>query len=320
MMTPAHPIILILGPTAGGKTELALQLAERLPGGGTCLCCDSMQVYRGMDIGTAKPSPAERARVRHMLFDIADPAEDGLTVHRWLDLAEEAIATARRANRWPIVVGGTNLYVKALLEGLFDAPQPDPDLRAQLEAMPAEARRAELESLDPDAAERIHPADHRRTIRALEVCRTTGRPISDWQQQWDLGRVREDVRIVGLVWPVELINRRINERVRQMMAAGLLDEVRALHTSGRLGRQARAALGYAQLIDHLEGRCTLDAAVEQIKIRSRRYAKQQRTWLRRFRAYPSARWFEMNGEGPDEIVRIAEHVADWVSSSPSAPG
>ncbi|MEM7230101.1 MAG: tRNA (adenosine(37)-N6)-dimethylallyltransferase MiaA [Planctomycetota bacterium] len=291
-MTTERPIVLIVGPTAAGKTALAIELAERLPGGGECLSADSMQVYRGMDIGTAKPSPAERARVPHHLVDLVDASDDGFTVDDWLRQAEDVISDIRRRDRWPIVVGGTNLYIQALLFGLFDGPQPDALVREALQATDAIDLRAELERVDPDAASRIHPNDRRRTIRAVEVFRTTGRPISVWQQEWQAAAPRSDVRLIGLEYSVEAINRRINARVRSMMDAGWLDEVRGLQASVELGSQARAALGYAQLLDHLEGGQLLDEALEDIKIRTRRLGKQQRTWLRRFRHIPDSMWFD----------------------------
>ncbi len=295
------PLLIIVGPTAGGKTALSIALAHSLPGGGECLCADSMQVYRGMDIGTAKPTAEERARAPHHLLDLIDPSEDGFTVDHWRELAEATIADVRLRDRIPIVVGGTNLYVKALLEGLMDGPAPDAALRAELEQTSLADLRAELERVDPGAASRIHPNDRKRTIRAVEVFRLSGSPLSEQQQQWDRGQVRADARIIGLEYPVEVINRRINARVRMMVEAGLVEEVRGLRASGALGRQAREALGYKQILDHLDGRCTLEEAIEQVKIRTRRYAKQQRTWLRRFRAWPRSIWLEADGRSAEEL-------------------
>jgi tRNA dimethylallyltransferase len=291
-MADELPIVLILGPTAGGKTALAIALARALPGGGECLCADSMQVYRGMDIGTAKPTAAEQAAAPHHLLDLVDPDDDGFSVDTWLELAERTIDDVRRRGRYPIVVGGTNLYIQALLAGLFDGPAPDPALRARLAAADDRDLRAWLERVDPAAADRIHANDRKRTVRAIEVYELTGRPISVCQREWEAGTVRRDVRIVGLTWTVPAINRRINARVRAMIEAGLVDEVRGLRTDPGLGRQASAALGYRQILDHLEGALELDEAVEQIKIRTRRFAKQQRTWLRKFSKHPHARWME----------------------------
>lgn len=302
-MPGVPPIILILGPTAGGKTALAITIAKRL--GGECVGADSMQVYREMDIGTAKPSAAEQATVPHHLLDIVDPDDDSFSVDRWLELAEEQIADIRHRGKWPIVVGGTNLYIQALLFGLFDGPEPNPAWRERLQGVPLDELRPWLERIDPDAAARIHPNDRKRTIRAIEVFETTGRPISRQQTQWSPERARGDVLIIGLDHPVEAINRRINARVKAMIEAGLVDEVRRLHTAGRLCRLASEALGYKQIIDHLEGRCTLETAVEEIKIRTRRFAKQQRTWLRRFRMLDDSIWLEAAGKSPQDLAEQA---------------
>lgn len=313
-MTAQRPIILLVGPTAGGKTALAIEFARNLPGGGECIGADSMQVYRGMDIGTAKPTPRQRAAVPHHLLDVADPALDGFTVDTWLELAEAAIAEVRGRGHWPIVVGGTNLYVQALLHGLDEVPPPDPALRDELAALDDDALRAALLAADPAAAERIHRRDRRRTIRALEVHRTTGRPLSASQRSWSAPPGRDDLLLVGLDLPVEATNRRINARVRAMVEAGLVEEVRALDAAGRLGPQAREALGYKQVLAHLRGEFELADAIEQTKIRTRRFAKQQRTWLRRFRADPRARWILLTGEEtPQEIASTALRlVADTV--------
>lgn len=238
-----------------------------------------------MDIGTGKPTPGEQARVRHHLVDIAEP-DQPFTVDDWLVAAEHAIAAIRARGHRPIVVGGTHLYAQALLFGLFRGPDPDPALRAALTTMDPVARRAELERVDPAAAARIHPADTRRTVRALEVFRQTGTPISAFQQQWSPGGARADALVVRLDWPVADINARINARVRAFMAAGFLDEVSALWSARRLGPQAAQAIGYRQLVDHLEGRVSLDDAVERTKIETRALAKAQRTWLKRFAALP----------------------------------
>jgi tRNA dimethylallyltransferase len=296
----------IVGPTAGGKTSLSIELAFRI--GGECISADSMQVYRGMDIGTAKPSLDERREIPHHLIDIVDPGEDGFTVDEWLDRCEAAVADIRSRGRVPIVVGGTNLYVRALLEGLFKGPEPDLALRDQLEATPLTALREELDRIDPLSAARIHPNDLRRTVRAIEVFRLSGRPLSEHQTQWsaDLrSTVRPDAFIVGLDWPVELINRRMNGRVKAMYEQGLVDEVRRLRAHG-LGRQALEAVGYGEVIAHLEGSLTLEEAIERTKIRTRRYGKQQRTWLRRFRGVPHSIWLDAANEPestwPDRVI------------------
>jgi len=286
---PKFPVI--CGPTAGGKTALAVAVARVFAergAAGEAISADAYQVYRGMDVGTAKPDDGERRGVRHHLIDCAEPTE-AFTVHDWLAGANRLIAEVRARGGTPVVVGGTHLYIKALLEGLFEGPEPDEGLREELRGMGLPALRAELERVDPPAAERIHPNDDRRTIRALEVFRQTGTPISELQKQWDREEAaRPDAVLVTLQWPTEELNRRINARVRAMVEAGLLDEVRALHAAGRLGPQAREALGYKQLVAHLNGRCPLDDAVEKIKIETRRFAKNQRTWLRRLGSTPNA--------------------------------
>ncbi len=202
-------------------------------------------------------------------------------------------------------MGGTNLYVQALLEGLFEGPRPDPQLRCQLEATDHAALRRRLETIDPAAALRIHPNDHRRTVRAIEVHELTGRRISDLQQQWLSGPPRRDVRIIGLEYSVSAINRRINARARVMIREGLVDEVRTHLAGGGLGRQAADALGYRQILDHLQGRVSLDEALEQIRIRTRRFAKQQRSWLRRFRMHPESSWITADRLSPQELVAKA---------------
>jgi tRNA dimethylallyltransferase len=290
-----RPIILILGPTAGGKTSFAIALANALEGGGECICADSMQVYKGMDIGTAKPTPDERISAVHHLVDIVEPSEDGFTVETWLKRAEQTIEEIRVQGKWPIVVGGTNLYVQSLLFGMFDGPACDQEKRDALSALPNPQLQEQLRGLDPEAAERIHINDKRRLIRAIEVCQATGHPLSSLQSQWGKPMPREDALMIGLNWPVKTINRRINSRVRSMFDAGFLEEVESLQNN--LGKQASEALGYKQLLIYLRGECTLDEAKERIKILTRRYAKQQRTWLRRFQVLPSAHFIDMDNKG-----------------------
>lgn len=299
---PDRPVILIVGPTAGGKSHLALELAQRLPGGGEIISADSMQVYRGMDIGTAKPTPAEQRLVAHHLIDIVEP-DQPYSVDEWLGTARRLVEEIRRRGKWPIIVGGTNLYVKAFLEGLFDGPPPDEALRAELAEWPVERLHDELAVLDPAAAERIHRNDRKRLTRAIEVHRATGRPQSERQLQWGSGSARDDVLLLGLEWSVEAINRRINARVRAMIEGGLVEEVRRLR--GRLGPQAREALGYKQLLPAIDGGAALDDAVEQTKIETRRFARKQRTWLKSFRRYPSSLWIACGSASAQDIVEQA---------------
>ena len=295
-----------MGPTAGGKTALAVELALGIPGGGECVSADSMQVYRGMDIGTAKPSAEERRGVPHHMMDVADPHGGAFTVADWLDGAREAIAAVHARGRHAIVVGGTNLYVKALVEGMFEGPPGDPEIRAQLEALPTEILRRDLEHHDPIAASRIHPNDRRRTVRALEVWQLTGRRISELQRQWgDAPRALPDgMHLVGLEWPVELINERINRRVHSMVAGGLEQEVMRLIAAGPLNRQAIEAVGYREVLRHFAHELSIEEAEEEIKVRTRQYARQQRTWLRRFKAIPGAFWVDGPRVSTADAARI----------------
>jgi len=294
----------ILGPTAGGKSEMAVRLAEAAPHGGQVIGADSMQVYRHLDAGTAKPSADFRRRVPHHLIDIVEPHQR-FTVHDWLARADAVIEQIQAAGQTPIVVGGTNLYLKALLEGLFDGPGRDEALRATLADLPSRTLHQRLQAIDPDAAARIAPADRQRLTRALEVHHLTGEPISALQQQWDdrpPTAYRHDARLIGLRWPVEAINPRINQRVKAMFfpekvppevaadvcirGQSLPDEVRRLVDEQRLGTdataQANQAIGYKQCLAALRGTMSWDDAFEKTKIATRRFAKQQRTWLKRF--------------------------------------
>ena len=307
-----RPIVLILGPTAGGKTPLSISLANELPGGGECIIADSMQVYRGMDIGTAKPTSNEQSQAVHHLIDIADPNDHGFTVETWLSKAEQSIDDIRERGKWPIVVGGTNLYVQSLLFGLFDGPECDQEKREVLNSLSNPELQTRLHALDPDAAQRIHINDTRRLVRAIEVCEATGEPLSSLQSQWGRPMPREDALLIGLTWPVKTINRRINSRVRTMFEDGLLEEVTAL--KDKLGTQAAEALGYKQLLAYFRGESTLEEAKERIKILTRRYAKQQRTWLRRFQVLPTAHFIEMDNKGMQYAV---EQALMYISTVPS---
>ena len=297
----------ICGPTAGGKSSLAMSLASLLSTkgiGAEIVSADAYQVYRSMDIGTAKASQEDRRLVPHHMIDIIDPTET-FTVNQWLRQAEDAIADIRSRGRVPIVVGGTHLFIKALVDGLFEGPEPDEKIRETLRAMPAGELRAELERVDPASAERLHPNDLRRTIRALEVHRQTGQTISSLQTQWDRDHPRDpDLRLIVLDWPTEAINSRINARVRQMRAMGLTEEARSLHESGRLGQTAGQALGYKQLVSHFVGQCSEDEAYEQIKIETRRFAKNQRTWLRRLRMTPESLSLSPRNQTPEELSQL----------------
>jgi tRNA dimethylallyltransferase len=335
-MSAPRPI-LILGPTAGGKSDLAVELAERLErpagqtsggsggSGGEVISADSMQVYRRMDAGTAKPPPALRARAPHHMIDIVEPTER-FTVADWLERVEPLIAEVQSRGVRPIVVGGTNLYMKALLEGMFEGPESDPELRARLEARTSQDLHRRLSEIDPAAAQRIHPNDHKKLVRAVEVFELTGKPLSAWQTQWSAApgsaKYRHDPILIGLEWPVEEVNRRINLRVKAMFfpdkareqdgldvwpGESLVAETQRLESLGLWGLQAREALGYKQVLEHLAGQITVDEAFERTKILTRRFAKTQRTWLRRF---AGIKWLLAPGQSPSELAEAAlRHIS-----------
>ena len=274
-----HSITCIIGPTASGKSALALALAEQT--GAEILCVDSMTVYRGLDIGTAKPSTAERERVKHHLLDVVDPTV-AFTVAEFVTLADAAIENAKSRDVPLIAVGGTPMYFKALFEGLFEGPGADDAVRTELDAWSTEALLAEVARIDPAAATRIDRNDRRRMIRAIEVHRLTGKAISDHQQEWGQ-QVRHPARWLGLNWQKEALNRRINIRVRQMMNDGWPTEVRDLLAKhGPLSRTAGAATGYAQLTKFLAGEMPYDDANEATKVATRQLASRQMKWFRRF--------------------------------------
>ncbi len=299
-------VIVVMGPTASGKSALALAMARAAGPAVELVSADSMQVYRGMDIGTAKPTTSERSEVIHHGLDLVDPTHDGFTVEDWLAHAHAALAAIHARGGVAIVVGGTNLYAKALIEGLFDGPPADPALREELGTWELDALRSELVRIDPVAADRIHRNDRRRTIRAIEVHRATGTPISVLQAQWRdrPAALPAGWSLVGLSMGVEANNRRINARVRGMRAMGLVDEVRSLLGAGGFGAQAATAVGYRELIAHLHGAGSEDDAFEAIKIATRQLAKQQRTWLKRFADTPGSTWIDA-GDGLTE-QRMAE--------------
>jgi tRNA dimethylallyltransferase len=295
-MAAAPRILVILGPTASGKSALAMAVAQGV--GAEILSVDSMQVYRGMDIGTAKPSALERQQVKHHLIDLVNP-DISFAVARFVELADQMIVDAAQRAVPLIATGGTPLYYKSLFEGLFDGPGADASVRSRLSAAPQDQLHARLREVDPVAADRIHVNDLKRLVRALEVFEVTGKPISSFQTAWTSGAVRHDATWIGLSWDREALNRRINARVKQMMQQGWLDETRALIDKyGSLSKTAAEATGYAELIAHLQGRLKLDEAIEQIKIATRQLARRQMKWFRRFR---DVHW--INGDRPlEELV------------------
>lgn len=278
-------ILVILGATASGKSELAMHIAEAI--GAEILSVDSMQVYRHMDIGTAKPTRDEQARVKHHLIDVVDPSEN-FTVARFVEVADAAIADAAQRRVPLIATGGTPLYYKALFEGMFEGPGASTEIRNRLQTLPNDELHRTLSQVDPAAAARIHRNDTRRLIRALEVFELTGQPISSLQREWDTPQQRHRATWVGLDWDREVLNRRINARVKTMIDAGWVEETRSLLARfGDLSPTASEATGYHELIAYLRGQMSVDDAVEQIKIATRQLARRQIKWFRRF---PSVQW------------------------------
>ena len=279
-LTSAPPLLVILGPTAVGKTGLAVQLAEAL--GGEIVGADSRQIYRYMDIGTAKPTPAERARVPHHMVDIVEP-DDFLTLARYQQMTYQAIDDIHQRGRLPLLVGGTGQYITAVVEG-WSIPQVPPNmaLRDELEAFAVahgpDALYQRLVTIDAAAAEKIHPNNVRRVIRALEVCLETSQPISELQRKRP-----PNLRILelGLTLERQILYERADHRIDLMMDAGLLDEVRDLLARG-YERQlpSMSGLGYAQLTEHLLGEVTLPEAVQNTKADTRSFIRRQETWFR----------------------------------------
>lgn len=309
-------VIFVTGCTASGKSGIAHRLAVDLDA--EIVSVDSMKVYRGMDIGTAKATRAEQAEVRYHVIDVVDPSE-AFSAARFAESAESAIADIHRRGKIIVAEGGTALYLKALSEGLFEGPGTDLAVRERLKGeladIGADAMHAKLRAVDPEAADRIHRNDERRIVRALEVFQATGQPISSMQQQFGVLRTDFAMTFVGLRHEVERLNRRINARVKQMIVEGLVDEVRALaDRQPPMSEQARVALGYAELIEFFAGRGSLDDAIERIKINTRRFAKSQRTWFRRF---SHVQWFDVadNTEPQDLYPAIRETIACSLSAA-----
>jgi tRNA dimethylallyltransferase len=289
----APRLVVIVGPTGAGKTQLAIELAEAIAG--EVVSCDSQQVYVGMDIGTGKATAAERARVPHHLLDVIRPDQD-MTAARFIALADAAI-TALAARGVPAVVcGGTGLYVRALLLGLFEGPPAVPAIRARLHAEAAEhgapVLHARLAAVDPALAAKVERNDAKRIIRALEVYEATGIPMSEHQAKHDFRTIepRYPARVIGLAPPRDELYRRIDARVDAMLAAGLVAEVTALRTAGYAPpMRSQQAIGYAELHDQLDGKVEPARAVELIKRNSRHYARRQLSW---YRSDPRIEWAE----------------------------
>jgi tRNA dimethylallyltransferase len=306
MVTPG--LIVIAGPTATGKSRQALLLARRL--GSPLLNADSRQVYREFDIGTAKPTPAERALWPHELMDFVDPRHT-YTVAEFQQAAQSRIAEAHRQGQTPILVGGTGLYIQSITAGLgIPAVPPQPELRAQLETWPPEIRYAWLQQLDPVAAEHIHPHDTVRTLRALEIIYTTGKPASRLRQAHPPSY---PILILGLRCPMPRLEQRIARRTAEMLAAGWIEEVKTLRERYGPDLPLLQTLGYAEIGAYLEGRIPEAELQPLIVRRTRQFAKRQMTW---FRAMPGIQWLDCEAEDLPE--QIWSRVTAWMAAQTSA--
>lgn len=277
----AGKLLVLAGPTASGKTGVALALADRYPI--EVISADSVQVYRGFDIGSAKPSAAEQARLPHHVIDVLDP-EQGMDAGEYARLAQLAIADVRARGRVPVVVGGTGLWLRALLRGLVELPKADPALRAALEAecarLGAPALHARLAEIDPKVAAAVHPNDQLRIVRGLEVYQQTGRPLGELQAEHALGARRYESLMIALDLPSDEHTRAIEQRLDDMLSAGLVDEVRSLRAAYPDSARAFGSVGYKEVVAHLRDGVTLDETRRLMRKATRVYARRQRTWLR----------------------------------------
>ena len=295
-------MIVITGATASGKTDAAIRLCREI--GGEVVSCDSMQVYRGMDIGTAKPSLAERQGIPHHMLDLVDPMEN-YSVSAFREQAASVIADILSRGRQPVLCGGTGLYIDALTKPMAFSEESNAAVRDELRAIAAQPGgkrqlHETLEAIDPDSAARLHENDIRRVIRAIEIYRLTGRTMTE---QMAIDSQREGdyrVDIFALDWPRDVLYERLNRRVDQMMERGLVEEVRSLIARGVSPEStAMQALGYKEIAAALAGRCSMEEAVEAIKMGTRRYAKRQITWFRRDERI---RWIAAPGKSAEEIA------------------
>ncbi len=310
-MSDKEKLIAIVGPTATGKSDVAVELAKRI--GGEVVSADSMQIYTQMDIGTAKITQAEMQGVPHYLIDIVAPAKP-FSVAEYQRLAREIIGDISRRGKIPILVGGTGLYVRSVIDKLeFPSGEISSEVRERLEEKARsggpEALYKELIQKDPAAVEIVHPNNVRRIIRALEVIELTGRPFSSYHGAWKDRESIYDLEVFGLTMERKLLHERINERVERMVRAGLLDEVKNLVGHGyERFLTSQQAIGYKEVIGYLHGDIPLEEAVETIKARTRQYAKRQFTW---FRADPRVQWIDVTrktaGDVSDKIIDRFEH-------------
>ncbi|MEM8713519.1 MAG: tRNA (adenosine(37)-N6)-dimethylallyltransferase MiaA [Planctomycetota bacterium] len=307
------PLRFVVGTTASGKSGLALRLARHprvlSAGGVELVSLDSMNLYRGMDIGTAKPAAADLAAVPHHLVDVAEPSER-FDLQRYLGLVESACLEIESKGRSPLFVGGTGLYLASILRGLFQGPPADHDLRERLrlesESGAKPSLHERLRAVDPDSAERIHSNDTRRTLRALEVWHQTGVTMTALQQEWraETSPRETRARIVGLDVDVERLDERIRSRTDAMLDAGWAEEALRLESAGGLGPSASQALGYDTALLLGRGELTREEAAQAIALRTRQFARRQRTWYRKF----DVRWIDA---AADDVLDLALEALDF---------
>jgi tRNA dimethylallyltransferase len=310
MPSPSYPAIAILGPTGSGKSRLGASLALRFRG--EIVSCDALQIYQGMDIGTAKATRAERDVLPHHMLDLKLPSDD-FSAGEYQRLARKALDEIRGRNRVPFVVGGTGFYFRALTEGFFESPGRSPWLRSRLQRIVARRGtlrlHAALRRVDPTAAARIAPADSARIIRAYEIYLMTGRTMTLWQQQPRVALQGFRWLKLGISWPREVLYRRIDRRVDEMFEGGFVEEVQSLLARFTRNCAAFKAIGYRQIAEYLEGERSLDSAREGTKQESRRYAKRQLTW---FRGQRDLLWLEVTEDAADLETRSAHHIAEFL--------
>jgi tRNA dimethylallyltransferase len=305
-MSAKHEPWYLTGPTASGKTSVGIELAQRL--GAEIVSMDSMALFRGMDIGTAKPTADQRSQVPHHLVDLLDPHQD-FSLAQYLEAAGQCSAEIANRGHQVLFVGGTPLYLKGLLRGVFEGPPADWGFRnrllGELQDRGADILHTELLRIDPEAAARIHPNDTRRLVRALEVYRKTGQPISKLQRQFEVARSADMCRVFVLAWDRAVLCSRIDQRVEEMFAAGLVDETAMLLARKEPpGRTALQAVGYREVAAHVQGKVSLAEAIELVKRHTRQLAKRQMTW---FRSLSECRFVPM--AEPFDAAAVAERIA-----------
>ncbi|UJS18583.1 MAG: tRNA (adenosine(37)-N6)-dimethylallyltransferase MiaA [Candidatus Jettenia sp.] len=303
----AIPIWILTGPTASGKTDVALKIAESI--GAEIVSADSMLVYRGMDIGTEKPSRTARNTIPHHLIDIVEPWEE-YSVGQYVKDLEGVISKLYQQSKPFMIVGGTALYLKAIVDGLFEGPPADWEYRNYLRSVAEEKGSDYLHKIlievDPEIATKLHSNDQKRVIRALEVYKTTGQRISSFQTQFGHKNPKYDCLIVALEHDRDILYKRIEARIDRMLLRGLIDEVRILlHNPSGLSKQASQALGYKEIINYLSGKYTLYEAIEVMKKRTRWFAKRQMTW---FRSFSDIHWVHVSTD--NDIIRLSERVLE----------